>query len=228
MEKIIIITLIIFIQIPCSAFIVEQLGLYDTYQLAPDVGKTKVNPPGSQVVKVDRNKGYYVDGRNQVPEYSRIPPPNPDKIPKDPHPTRTVEPFESYYDRNVAGIRRHPYMTPVIPNYNRHYSERRARPYTKEEYVDVWCSGKKYVNGCDCQSENYSIYFYAVRNWPIAVIRAPWKAKKTGKKAAIFFWVDDLGLDAPQMHDAKEWGELFNMPMFFGTIDSYIPGDWII
>jgi len=228
MKKFIVIIFLMLFQQTASAMIVEQLGIYDTYQLAPKIEKTKVNSKGSQVVKVDRNNGYYIDGRNQVPEYSRIEPPNPEKIPTESHPTRTVVPFESYYDRNIAGVRRHPYMTPIIPNYNRSYSERRAYPYTKQEYIDVWCSGEKNVNGVDCQSENYAITFIRARDWSFGVIKAPIKAKKTKKKTAIFIMVDDLGLDASHMHDAKMWGELFNMQIFFGTIDSYIPLDWII
>ncbi len=211
-----------------SSVFAKELGLYDHYYLAPNHQETVTNPEGSLVIKVDRDYGYYVDGRGQVPEYSRIPPPNEDKIPAEPHPTRTVVPFDRYYDINKMGMRRHPAMTPWIPNYNCHYSERRAKPYTKKEFVDVWCSGDKFVNGVDCQTENYAITFVRARDWSYGVIKAPIKAKKTGKKAAVFLMVDDLGLDAEAMHAAKDWSELFNIPIFFGTIDAYIPSDWII
>ena len=210
-----------------SAVFAQELGLYDHYYLAPNPQKTITNPEGSQVIKVDRDLGYYVDGRGQVPEYARIAPPNEDKIPE-PHPTRTVVPFDRYYDINILGMRRHPAMTPWIPNYNCHYSNRRAKPYTKKEFVEVWCSGDKFVNGVDCQSENYAITFVRAREWSYGVIKAPIKARKTGKKSAIFLMVDDLGLDAEAMHSAKQWAELFNVQMFFGTIDAYIPNDWII
>ena len=222
------------LSILCSAILVstvfaKELGLYDHYYLDTNPQKTITYPEGKrQVIKVDREQGYYVDGRGQVPEYSRIPPPNEDKIPTEPHPTRTVVPFDRYYDINKMGMRRHPAMTPWIPNYNCHYSERRAKPYTKEEYIDVWCSGDKGVNGVDCQSEHYAISFVRARDWSYGVIKAPLKAKKTGKKAAVFLMVDDLGLDAPHMHAAKDWSELFNIPIFFGTIDAYIPSDWIL
>ena len=220
------------LSILCSAILVttvfaKELGLYDHYYLAPNPQKTITNPEGSQVIKVDRDLGYYVDGRGQVPEYARIAPPNEDKIPE-PHPTRTVVPFDRYYDINILGMRRHPAMTPWIPNYNCHYSNRRAKPYTKNEFVEVWCSGDKGINGVDCQSENYAITFVQAREWSFGVIKAPIKAKKTGKKAAVFLMVDDLVLDAEHMHAAKDWSELFNIPIFFGTIDAYIPSDWII
>ncbi len=210
-----------------SAVFAKELGLYDHYYLAPNLQKTITNPEGSQVIKVDRDLGYYVDGRGQVPEYARIAPPNEDKIPE-PHPTRTVVPFDRYYDINILGMHRHPAMTPWIPNYNCHYSNRRAKPYTKNEFVEVWCSGDKFVNGVDCQSENYAITFVRAREWSYGVIKAPIKARKTGKKSAIFLMVDDLGLDSEAMHSAKQWAELFNVQMFFGTIDAYIPNDWII
>ncbi|MCR4881635.1 MAG: hypothetical protein K6A44_06775 [bacterium] len=182
----------------------------------------------SNVIYKDREHGYYIDGRGQVPEYSRIEPPNPDKIPQFPSATRTVVPFEGYYDVNELGIRRNPNMTPYMPNHNAYYSTRPAHPYTKEEYVEVWCSGKKFENGIDCQSENYAITFVRANEWTFGVMKAPFKARKSGKQTAVFVMVDDLGLDAEAMHEVKKWGELFNMPIFFGTIDAYIPGDWII
>ncbi|MCQ2740146.1 MAG: hypothetical protein MJ237_07985, partial [bacterium] len=63
------------------------------------------------------------------------------------------------------------------------------------------------------------------------VTKLPFKiksAKKAGKTPALFICVDELAGDAPAMHDAKSFGELFNIQMFFGTIDSYIPLDWIV
>ena len=127
---------------------------------------------------------------------------------------------------NVKGIR-NTNKTPVIPNYNTYYSERRARPYTKNEFIDVWCSGVKYENGVDCQTDEYAITFVRADQWTWGVIKAPIKARKVKKKAAVFIMIDDLGLDGEFIHGAKNWSDLFNIPMFFVTIVSDIPKEWI-
>ena len=47
----------------------KELGLYDHYYLDTNPQKTITYPKGKrQVTKVDREHGYYVDGRGQVPE----------------------------------------------------------------------------------------------------------------------------------------------------------------
>ena len=200
---------------------------YGSYQLAPDVGEYKINKDYRYTYEVNRDEGYYINGQGQVPEYHRIPPPNPDKIPQYPHPAKTVLPFDKYYDTNIAGIRRSPDKTPLIPNYNIYYSNRRAYPYTKNEYIDVWCTGIKHEKGVDCQTQDYAITFVKAGEWPFGVIKAPFKARKVKKKSAIFIMIDDLGLDGPNINGAKNWSDLFNIPMFFGTIDSEIPKEWI-
>lgn len=180
----------------------------------------------ASAIIVDRN-GFYVDGTGQIPEYARIAPPNENKVPPVPHPTQTVVPFDRYTDINIRGLRRAPYMEQYVPNYNVHYSNRRAEPYTKQEYIDVWCTGEKNVNKVDCSTDEYSIYFFPVRNWAWGVTSSVWRARKTHKRCAIFFWVDDLGLDAKYMYDAKKWAELYNTTIHFGTIDAYIPQSWV-
>lgn len=234
MKKLLILLTLILISVPAQAIIIEQMeiypgGMYAKHSVAPNVGDLKAGE--FPVTQVDREKGYYVDGRNQFPEHQHILPPNPEMIPKNPHPTRTVEPFESYYDRNIKGLRRQPYMTPVIPNYNRFYSERRATPYTRKEYMDVWCTGEKNYKKGYCSSENYQIYFVKASEWAWGVTKLPFQirsAKKLGKSPALFLCVDELAGDAPHMHDAKDFAELFNIQLFFGTIDSYIPLSWIV
>ena len=233
MKKLLTLLILFSTTLPANALMADQIRIYSKYTIAPTAEVQHVVPEhersseGSQVIKRDRS-GYYVDGRNQIPEYQRIEPPHPENIPTEPRATRTVVPFDSYYDVNTLGIRRHPYMTPIIPNYNRHYSTRRAYPYSKEDYVNVWCEGDKFKNGVDCQSENYAITFARARDWAGAVIKAPIKAKSAHKRTALFIMVDDLALDSQHMHDVKMWGELFNVQIYFGTIDSYIPSDWII
>ena len=176
---------------------------------------------------VDRNHGYYVDERGQIPEYHRIAPPNEDKIPTSTHPTKTVLDFEKYYDINGLGIRRKPYMTPWIPNYNWHYSNRRAEPYTKQEFINVWCTGIKNMGGIDCQSEQYAITFVKAGAWAPGFIKAFFKAKKVHKIPVTFLMVDDIGLDAGDMHNAKDFAKLWNINIMFGTIDAFIPNDWL-
>ena len=202
-------------------------GQAEVYQLAPDVGEYKINQDYQYIYEVNRDEGYYINGQGQVPEYNRIPPPNPDKIPQYSHPTKTVLHFDKYNDTNIAGIRRSPNKTPIIPNYNTYYSNRRARPYTKNEFIDVWCSGVKYENKVDCQTEEYAITFVRADEWALGVIKAPFRARKVKKKSAIFIMIDDLGLDGEFIHGAKNWADLFNISMFFGTIDSQILKEWI-
>ena len=233
MKKLLTLFILLGFTTPAYALMADQLRIYGKYTIAPEaevihtVPQTERSDIGTQVIKRDR-QGYYVDERNQIPEYQRIAPPHPENIPTEPKGQRTVVPFDSYYDVNTLGIRRHPYMTPVIPNYNTYYSERRAYPYTKEDFVNVWCEGDKFKDGIDCQTENYAITFAKANSWPVAVIKAPIKAKKGHKKTALFIMVDDLALDAQYMHDVKMWGELFNIQVWFGTIDSYIAQDWIL
>ena len=207
-----------------------RLRMYEKYSIAPGVANMVIyeNDSNCNTKAVSRDKGFYIDGRNQVPEFNRIDPPHPENIPGGPRPTRTVVPFEPYYDTNIKGMRRQPYMTPLVPNHNIHYSERRAYPYSKQEFIDVWCTGKKNFNGVDCVSDEYAITFVRANEWTFGAMKAPFKAKKVGKRVALFIMVDNLGLDAEAMHEAKQYGELFNIQIFRGTIDAYIPGDWII
>ena len=233
MKKILTILILILSTCSAQALMVDQINMYAKHTIAPNAELVKTVPEkdrqdlGTQVIKRDRS-GYYVDERNQIPEYQRIAPPHPEYIPTEPRAQRTVVPFQSYYDTNTLGIRRHPYMTPIIPNYNKYYSERRAKPYTKEEFINIWCDGTKNADGVDCQTNEYAITFTRASSWAAAVVKAPFKARKVHKKTALFIMVDDLALDAKYMHDVKQYGELFNIQVYFGTVDSYIPADWII
>ena len=234
LKKLLILLVLLNLTLPAKALMPDQIRTYTKYTIAPNAEIVHKEPYdervlGPQVVQRDRS-GYYIDERGQVPEYQRIPPPHPEKIPQNPRATRTVEPFQSYYDRNVLGITRHYQMTPVIPNYNEFYSDknRRPEPYTKQEFIDVWCTGEQHVNGVDCVTENYAITFAKAINWSTAVVTAPFKAKRVGKPMAIFIMVDDLALDGKYMHDVKQWGEVFNVQVWFGTVDSFIPSSWIL
>lgn len=181
---------------------------------------------GYGVYSVDSKKGYAVDGTGQIPEWQRIPPPNSNTniIPQY---TQTVVPFEKYRDINVLGLRRHPYFVPYISNYNSYYSERRAVPYSKQQYIDAWCSGDKNYKGVDCVNNDYAITFVRARNWASGTVKAAYKAKKAHKTTVLFLMVDDICLDGTYIQEAKSWAGLWKTIIIFGTIDSYIPWDWV-
>ena len=193
-------------------------------------------PANALVVELDKGEalctkdnGCYVDGRGQVPEYARIAPPHEENIPV-PHPTKTVVPWDRYYDINKQGYRPMGYQAPLVPNYNYSYSERRARPYTKQEFVSVWCAGEPDLNRGTCTTKDRIYYFYDVRSWTYAVAGTPFRdlRRKDGKKRSYIFTVNDLGLDVEWMYGAKQWAELFDMDIHFVTIDAYIPQTWLL
>ena len=178
------------------------------------------------VYAVDSQKGYAVDGKGQIPEWQRISPPN-SNIDTTPQYSQTTVPFKKYRDINVLGLRRHPYFNPYVPNYNSYYSERRAVPYSKQQYVDTWCTGEKNVKGIDCTKGDYAITFVRARNWASGSVKALYKAKKAHKQPVLFLMVDDICLDGSYIQEAKSWARLWNTLIFFGTIDSFIPWDYV-
>lgn len=180
---------------------------------------------------ISRDRGYYMDGRGQVPEYSRIAPPHEENIPKQPRATKTVVGWDRYYQINKEGYRPMGYQMPLVPNYNVHYSNRRAEPYTKAEFVSVWCNGEADLNKGICYAPNKVYYYYDVRNWAWAVAATPFrdlKRTKDGRQRGYVFFVHELGLDAEAMHSVKEWAELYDMDIHFVTIDAYIPLDYLL
>ena len=200
-------------QVPVQATVINSLG---------DIQK------GECII--DRNKGYYMDGRGQVPEYARIAPPHEENIPV-PHATKTVVGWDRYYDINKEGYRPMGYQTPLVPNYNIVYSERRARPYTRDEYISVWCNGEPDYDRGTCSTKDTVYYFYDVYRWSTGVASTQFKdlkRTKDGRGRGYVFYVDDLGLRAEDMHGAKNWAELFDMKIHFVTIDSYIGLDWLL
>ena len=184
---------------------------------------TDIQPP-----PIWREEGVYVNGRAQVSKHQRICPPYPEKIPM-PRPTHTVEPYDSYYKNQILGIRRPVYKEPVIPNYNVHYSNRRAKPYLHRDYLDVWCIGKIDYEQNMCSVNGYDIYFAHARNWAARAMTLPFKirqAKAKGNRVGLFLEVDDVGLDSEYVIEAKSFAKMFNLTIFSATIDSYIPIEW--
>lgn len=181
-------------------------------------------------VKIDRDHGYYVDGRGQVPNYSRIAPPHEENIPV-PHPTETVVGWRRYYDINKEGQRPMGYQTPLVPNYNIHYSEREAKPYTTEEFLSVWCDGEADYKRRTCTTDKKVYYYYYVENWSWAVAGTQFrdlKRTKDGKERAYVFYVQRLGMNTEAMRGVKQWAEMFDMDIHFVTIDAYIPQNWLL
>ena len=178
---------------------------------------------------ITRDKGYYMDGRGQVPEYSRIKPPHEENIPV-PHPTKTVVGWDRYYDINKEGYRPMGYQMPLVPNYNVHYSNRRNKPYSRAEYVSVWCAGEADLDKGICTVKDKRYYYYRVRDWAYAVAATPVRdlKRKDGKEVSYVLTVDELGLDCESMYAAKKWAELFDVNIHFVTIDSYIGLDWLL
>lgn len=179
---------------------------------------------------ITRDRGYYMDGRGQVPKYARIAPPNEENIPKVSHPTKTVVGWDRYYDINKQGYRPMGYQMPLVPNYNVHYSNRRANPYTRAEYVSVWCAGEADLQKGICTVNDKRYYFYKVRDWALGIAAAPVRdlKRRDGKQRGYIFCVDELGLDSEHMHAAKKWAELYDCDIHFVTIDSYIPLDFLL
>ena len=89
--------------------------------------------------------GYIVDLRGEV-RGSSIKPPHPENIPSSSRPLQTTVDFESYYKVNVEGYRGREDKLPISPAgaYGQVYSTRQVQAYTKEDYVNVWCDGRKH------------------------------------------------------------------------------------
>lgn len=216
---IILILILLLNQVPVSAIV------YDL-----DGAKVSGNTYGDRAHYVDKEHGYYADGLGQVPEYSRIRPPHEENIPA-PRATKTVVPYERYYETNKQGYRPMGFQAPLVPNYNYFYSNRRNKPYTRADYVKVWCDGEANLEKGTCTTQNKVYYFYDVYHWSTGVAATQFrdlKRTKDGKSRAYVFCVNDLGLMAEQMHGAKNWAELFDMDIHFVTISEYIPLDWLL
>ena len=215
------------------------LAQLQVYALTVDVDGVSTRVPnrnipaneyGDRTAICDKQYGYFMDGRGQVPEYARIAPPHEENIPV-PRATKTVVPYARYYEINKQGYRPMGYQAPLVPNYNYFYSNRRAKPYTKADYVNVWCEGIADPAKGICTTKDKVYYYYDVYHWSTAIAATQFRDLKRlgdGKARAYVFWANDLGLYAEQMHAAKEWAELFDMEIHFVTIDAYIPLDFLL
>lgn len=193
-------------------------------------GESYTERVGNQHAPVWKAEGVYVDGRGQVPEFQRIPPPNPEKIPA-PRATHTIEPYDSYYYSQILGWRRPATHEPIIPGYNMHYSNRIAKPYTHRDYLDVWCTGKIDYNENKCSIEGYEVYFVHARNWAARATTLPFKLKQAhakGSRVGLFLEVDSVGIDSEHVVAAKGFARMFNLTLFAATIDAFLPMDYFV
>ena len=170
--------------------------------------------------------GFYIDGRGQM-GLNTIDPSHKENIPEKPHMTQLIVPHDTYYKIEYEDYRRPEGRQPLIYNYNTHASTRSENSYTKQEYIDVWCDGQQHVGNVDCLTNNYAISFFPVRSWAIGLTRAAMRGKKFKQEGAAFLYIESVAGQTNDIVQAKKWAELWGIPVFFGTIDSEIPSDWI-
>ena len=170
--------------------------------------------------------GVYIDGRGQM-GLNTIDPPHVENIPEEPHPIETIVPYDTYYKIEYEGYKRPAWKQPLIYDYNTHASTRVGQSYTKQEYIDVWCDGTQHVGKVDCLTDRYALSFFSVRNWAFGIITAAHRGKKFEQEGAAFLYVESVAIENDYIVQAKKWAELWGIPVFFGTIDSEIPLDWI-
>lgn len=171
-------------------------------------------------------EGVYMDCRDQM-SFNTIDPPYKENIPEEPHPIETIVPYDTYYKVEYENYQRPAWREPLIYDYNAHASTRHGYSYTKQEYVDVWCTGTQYVGKVDCLTDEYAISFFPVRSWFRGITTAVVRGRKFKQEGAVFLYVESVGGETEYITQAKQWADLWGIKVFFGTIDSEIPLDWI-
>ena len=170
--------------------------------------------------------GYYMDERGDIKE-SYILPPHPENIPARSHIVQPTVDFESYYRVNEEGYRGREDKLPLIPGYTQVYSTRKFQPYSKEDYVNVWCDGRKHDGKIDCLTQDYAISFFPLSSWTRGVTTAAWRARKYSQQGVAAFYVEDTASRAGDMYEAKKWAEKWGTKVMFVSIDAGIPGEWV-
>jgi hypothetical protein len=170
--------------------------------------------------------GYYTDYREEVTK-SPIKPPHPEYIPYSSRAMQTTVDFESYYKVNEEGYRGEEDKLPIIPGYTENYSTRKVKPYTKEDYINIWCDGQKHVGKVDCLTDDYALSFFPLSSWSTGITRAVLRARKYSQKGVAVFYVEDMGAITGDMYEAKKWAEMWGAEVRFVSIDAEIPLEWI-
>ena len=171
--------------------------------------------------------GYYIDSRGEY-ERSYIKPPHPENIPKTSKVIQPTVDFDSYYNINVEGYRGREDKLPVSPaGYTQNYSTRKAQLYTKEDYINVWCDGKKHAGKVDCLTDTEAISFFPISAWSRGITTAAWRARHYSQKGVAALYVEDTASITGDMYQAKEWAKKWGAKVVFISIDAGIPQEWI-
>ena len=182
--------------------------------------------PCSSMSTWETKDGYYIDYRGEVKD-SPIKPPHPENIPTRSRALQTTVDFESYYKINVDGYRGREDKLPITPGYLQVYSTRAVEVYTKEDYINVWCDGRKHVGKIDCLTDEYAISFFPLHSWSVGITKAAWRARKYSQQGVAAFYVEDTGAQDEDMTEAKHWAEKWGAKVMFISIDAGIPLEWI-
>ena len=170
--------------------------------------------------------GYYLDYRGEV-QNSNIIPPHVANIPTKSVLVQPTIDFESYYKVNALGYRGREDKLPLVPGYTQNYSTRKFQPYTKEDYINIWCSGEKHVGKVDCLTEDFAISFFPLSSWSRGIATAAWRARKYPQQGVAALYVEDTASKAGDIQEAKKWAAKWGAKVMFISIDAGIPEDWI-
>ena len=170
--------------------------------------------------------GYYVDKRGNV-QNSYIKPPHPEFIPYSSQLVQPIVDFKTYYYVNSSGYRASEDKLPLIPEYTHHYSTRKPQIYNREDYIKVWCDGKRHVGKVDCLTQDYAISFFPLSAWTRAITTASWRARKFSQTGMAALYIEDMASKSSDMYEAKKWAEKWGVKVMFISIDAGIPEEWI-
>lgn len=171
--------------------------------------------------------GYYIDRRGDVTG-SPIKPPHPENIPQKSKLVQDTVDFNTYYKVNTQGYRASEDKLPVVPDYTVHYSTRDYQLYSKEDYINVWCDGKKHVGKIDCLTDDYAISFFPLSAWSRAITTAAWRARGKSQKGVAALYIEDTAArDSDDMKKAQEWADAWGAKVVFISIDAGIPKEWL-
>lgn len=170
--------------------------------------------------------GYIVDCRGNYSN-SPIKPPHPENIPSVSNTVQPVVDFEEYHKINEEGYRGREDKLPLIYGYTINGSSRSFTYYNKEDYINIWCDGQKHVGKIDCLTDEYAISFFPLSEWARGIAVAAWRARGRSQKGVAAFYVEDAGANAADLHQAKDWADLWRAKIMFISIDAGIPVDWV-
>ena len=129
---------------------------------------------------------------------------------------------------NEEGYRGREDKLPISPaGYTQVYSTRKFQPYSKEDYINVWCDGEKHVGKVDCLTEDFAISFFPLSSWTRGITTAAWRARKYSQQGVAAFYFEDTAAKSSDLYEAKKWAEKWGTKIMFISIDAGIPEEWI-